>query len=146
MVVQNPDFFGNVEELSDIAKATHKKGALLIVVITEMVSLGVLKPPAMMGADIVVGEGQSLGNGLQFGGPYVGLFGSKKEFVRQMPGRLCGQTIDEDGKRGFVLTLSSREQHIRRAKQLLTSAPMQGFVRLPLPFILHCLVGEVCKN
>ena len=116
VVVQNPDVFGRIRDLSPLAERCHAAGALLIVAVTEVISLGALKPPGEMGADIVVGEGQSIGNGLNFGGPYLGLFATRDKFVRQMPGRLCGETIDADGKRGFVLTLSTREQHIRREK------------------------------
>jgi glycine dehydrogenase subunit 1 len=116
VVVQNPSFFGHVRDFARLAAACHAAGALLIVVVTEVVSLGLLKPPGEMGADIVVCEGQSLGVGLNFGGPYVGLFATREKLMRQMPGRLVGETVDADGKRGFVLTLSTREQHIRREK------------------------------
>jgi glycine dehydrogenase subunit 1 len=116
VVVQNPDVFGNLRDLRPVAEAAHRHGALLIAVFTEAVSLGLLEPPGAMGADIVVGEGQSIGNALSFGGPYVGLFATRQKYVRQMPGRLCGETVDADGRRGFVLTLSTREQHIRRDK------------------------------
>ncbi|HAD99959.1 MAG TPA: glycine dehydrogenase (aminomethyl-transferring) [Rhodospirillaceae bacterium] len=118
VVVQNPDVFGNIHDLRPIAEAAHAKGALLIAVFTEIVSLGLIESPGAMGADIVVGEGQSIGVGLQFGGPYVGLFACRndKSFIRNMPGRLAGETVDADGRRGYVLTLSTREQHIRREK------------------------------
>mgnify|MGYP001501376995 CR=1 FL=1 len=116
VVVQNPSVFGELIDLTPIAEAAHAKGALLIAAFTEVVSLGLVTPPGEMGADIVVGEGQSIGNGLNFGGPYVGLFATRQKYTRQMPGRLCGETVDADGKRGFVLTLSTREQHIRREK------------------------------
>ena len=116
VVVQSPDLFGNLRDLSDAAATCHAKGALLIAVFTEVVSLGLVKPPGAMGADIVAGEGQSIGNCLSFGGPYVGLFAAKAKYLRQMPGRLCGETADALGRRGFVLTLSTREQHIRRDK------------------------------
>jgi glycine dehydrogenase subunit 1 len=116
VVVQNPSFFGHVRDFAKLAAACHAAGALLIVVVTEVVSLGLIKPPGEMGADIVVCEGQSIGNGLGFGGPYVGLFATREKYMRQMPGRLVGETVDADGKRGFVLTLSTREQHIRREK------------------------------
>ena len=99
-----------------LADACHAEGALLVAVVTEPVALGAIKSPGEMGADIVVGEGQSIGVGLQFGGPYLGLFALREKYVRQMPGRLCGETVDAEGKRGFVLTLSTREQHIRREK------------------------------
>lgn len=116
VVVQYPDILGRIEDLTAIAAKAHEHGALMIAVVTEPVALGAIKSPGEMGADIVVGEGQSIGVGLQFGGPYVGLFACKEKFVRQMPGRLCGETVDAEGKRGFVLTLSTREQHIRREK------------------------------
>ncbi len=116
VVVQYPSFYGNVTDLTPVAEAAHASGALLIVAVPEIVALGLIKSPGEMGADIVVGEGQSLGVGLNFGGPYLGLFAAREKFVRQMPGRLCGQTVDGNGERGFVLTLSTREQHIRREK------------------------------
>jgi glycine dehydrogenase subunit 1 len=116
VVVQTPDVFGNLRDLRPVAEAAHRQGALLIAVFTEAVSLGLVEPPGAMGADVVVGEGQSIGNALSFGGPYVGLFATRQRYVRQMPGRLCGETVDADGQRGFVLTLSTREQHIRRDK------------------------------
>ncbi len=117
VVVQYPDILGRLPNLQEIANAAHDKGALLIVVNTEPVALGAVKSPGEQGADIVVGEGQAIGVGLQFGGPYLGLFAVRDaKHVRQMPGRLCGETVDAEGKRGFVLTLSTREQHIRREK------------------------------
>jgi glycine dehydrogenase subunit 1 len=116
VVVQNPGFFGDVRDYAALAESCHRSGALLVVVAAEIVSLGLIKPPGAMGADIVVAEGQSLGNALEYGGPYLGLFATREKFMRQMPGRLAGQTVDADGLRGFVLTLSAREQHIRREK------------------------------
>ncbi|WP_026381497.1 aminomethyl-transferring glycine dehydrogenase subunit GcvPA [Afifella pfennigii] len=116
VVVQSPSFYGQLIDLKPIAERCRQKGALLVAVFTEAVALGLIEPPGAAGADIVVGEGQSLGNALNFGGPYVGLFATRQKFIRQMPGRLCGQTHDKDGKRGFVLTLNTREQHIRRDK------------------------------
>ncbi len=116
VVVQTPDVFGNLRDLSPLAAACHARGALLVAVFTEAVCLGLIEPPGAMGADIVVGEGQSIGNALSFGGPYVGLFATRSKYVRQMPGRLCGETLDADERRGFVLTLATREQHIRRDK------------------------------
>ncbi len=117
VVVQYPDILGRIGDMSALAEACHAAGALLVAVVTEPVALGALKSPGEMGADIVVGEGQALGVGLQFGGPYLGLFAVRDpKHVRQMPGRLCGETVDAEGKRGFVLTLSTREQHIRREK------------------------------
>src|ERR1700744_3747032 len=116
VVVQSPDVFGLIRNLKPIADAAHAKGALLIAVVTEIVSLGLIEPPGAQGADIVAAEGQSIGNGLNFGGPYVGLFATREKFLRQMPGRLCGETVEGEGRRGCVLTLSTREQHIRREK------------------------------
>jgi glycine dehydrogenase subunit 1 len=141
VVVQNPTLFGHVADLSALAAAVHGKGALLIVVVTEIVSLGLLTPPGDMGADIVVAEGQSIGNGLNFGGPYVGLFATREKFMRQMPGRLCGETVDADGKRGWVLTLSTREQHIRREKATSNICTNAGLCALA--FTIHLsLLGE----
>ena len=142
VVVQNPDFFGSVNDYTELAEAAHARGALLIVVVTEAVSLGVLKTPGTMGADIVVGEGQSLGNGLNFGGPYVGLFAAREKFLRQMPGRLCGETVDADGKRGFVLTLSTREQHIRRDKATSNICTNSGLCSLAFTAHLSLLGGN----
>jgi glycine dehydrogenase subunit 1 len=141
VVVQNPSFFGHVRDFGKLAEACHAAGALLIVVVTEVMSLGLLKPPGEMGADIVVCEGQSIGNGLGFGGPYVGLFATKEKYMRQMPGRLVGETVDADGKRGFVLTLSTREQHIRREKATSNICTNAGLCALA--FTVHLtLLGE----
>ena len=139
--MQTPNFFGHVRDFAKLAEACHAAGALLIVVVTEVVSLGLMKPPGEMGADIVVGEGQSIGNGLNFGGPYVGLFATREKYMRQMPGRLCGETVDADGKRGFVLTLSTREQHIRREKATSNICTNSGLCALA--FTIHLtLLGE----
>ena len=139
--MQNPDFFGNLRDLSAIAAACKTKGALLVGVFTEAVSLGLVQPPGTMGADIVAGEGQSIGNRLNFGGPYVGLFATKTKYVRQMPGRLCGQTVDASGRRGFVLTLSTREQHIRRDKATSNICTNSGLASLA--FSIHMtLLGD----
>lgn len=116
LIAQSPNVFGTVTDLSDVAEAAHAHKAILVSVFTEAVSLALAKPPGEMGADIAVGEGQSIGNALSFGGPYVGLFACTEKLTRQMPGRLCGETVDANGDRGFVLTLSTREQHIRRDK------------------------------
>jgi len=141
VVVQYPDILGRLADLRPLADACHAKKALLIAVVTEPVALGALKSPGEMDADIVVGEGQSIGVGLQFGGPYVGLFGCKEKYLRQMPGRLCGETVDADGRRGFVLTLSTREQHIRREKATSNICTNSGLCALA--FSIHMtLLGE----
>ena len=141
VVVQYPDILGRIADLAPIADAAHATGALLVVVNTEPVALGLIKAPGEMGADIVVGEGQSIGVGLQFGGPYVGLFATREKFVRQMPGRLAGETVDAEGNRGFVLTLSTREQHIRREKATSNICTNSGLCALA--FSIHMtLLGE----
>ncbi|MGX1787713.1 aminomethyl-transferring glycine dehydrogenase subunit GcvPA [Bosea sp. NPDC055332] len=141
VVVQSPDVFGNLRDLRPIAEKAHAHGALLIAVFTEVVSLGAVTPPGAQDADIVVGEGQSIGNALNFGGPYVGLFAAKSKYVRQMPGRLCGETVDADGRRGFVLTLSTREQHIRRDKATSNICTNSGLC--VLAFTIHMtLLGQ----
>ncbi|SDD20089.1 glycine dehydrogenase (decarboxylating) alpha subunit [Sphingomonas sp. YR710] len=141
VVVQNPNIFGHIADLSELAARCHAKGALLIAVVTEPVALGAIRSPGEMGADIVVGEGQSIGVGLNFGGPYVGLFACAEKYVRQMPGRLAGVTQDADGKRGFVLTLSTREQHIRREKATSNICTNSGLCALA--FTAHMtLLGE----
>jgi glycine dehydrogenase subunit 1 len=142
VVVQYPDILGRIPDLAEIAEAAHAKGALLIAVNTEPVALGAIKSPGELGADIVVGEGQSIGVGLQFGGPYLGLFAVRDpKHVRQMPGRLCGETADAEGKRGFVLTLSTREQHIRREKATSNICTNSGLCALA--FNVHMtLLGE----
>ncbi len=141
VVVQYPDILGRIADLAPLAAAAHAAGALLIAVVTEPVALGALRSPGEMGADIVVGEGQSLGVGLNFGGPYLGLFACADRLVRQMPGRLCGQTVDADGRRGFVLTLSTREQHIRREKATSNICTNSGLCALA--FSIHMtLLGE----
>jgi len=141
VVVQNPSAFGQVVDLSPLARACQAKGALLVVVVTEIVSLGLLSPPGAMGADIVAAEGQSIGNALNFGGPHVGLFATREKYVRQMPGRLTGETVDADGRRGWVLTLSTREQHIRREKATSNICTNSGLCALA--FTIHLsLLGE----
>jgi glycine dehydrogenase subunit 1 len=145
VVVQNPSFFGHIHDFTKLAEAVHAAGALLIVAVTEVVSLGLITPPGEMGADIVVAEGQSIGNPLGFGGPYVGLFAVRDKFVRQMPGRVTGQTIDVDGRRGWVLTLSTREQHIRREKATSNICTNSGLCALA--FTIHMtLLGEAGLN
>jgi glycine dehydrogenase subunit 1 len=128
VVIQSPNFFGTIEDVTAIADIAHKKGALLSVSITEAVSLGIVKPPVE--ADIVAMEAQSFGVPLGFGGPYAGVIATKEKFVRQMPGRLTGQTVDKNGRRGFVLTLSTREQHIKREKATSNICTNQALVAL----------------
>lgn len=141
VVVQTPNVFGTATDVTKIAEAAHAAGALLIVVVTEAVSMGLLKSPGEMGADIVAAEGQSIGNALNYGGPYVGLFACREKLVRQMPGRLTGETVDADGERGFVLTLSTREQHIRRDKATSNICTNSGLCTLA--FTIHMsLLGE----
>ncbi len=116
VIVQSPNFFGVIEDLAALADATSNVGALLIEVVSDPISLGILKSPGELGADIVVGQGQSLGIPMSFGGPHLGLFACREKYVRQMPGRLAGRTVDHNGRSGFVMTLATREQHIRRAR------------------------------
>ena len=141
IVVQNPDFFGRVQDFTELSETCHQYGALLIIAVTEIISLGALTNPGEMGADIVSGEGQSLGNPISFGGPHVGLLSTREKFLRQMPGRLSGETVDEEGKRGWVLTLSPREQHIRREKANSNICTNSGLCALA--FSIHLsLLGE----
>lgn len=142
VVVQSPSFYGQLIDLKSIAEKAHENGALLIAVFTEVVSLGLIEPPGAQGADIVVGEGQSIGNPLTFGGPYVGLFATKQKYIRQMPGRLCGETVDAEGKRGFVLTLSTREQHIRRDKATSNICTNSGLCCLAFTIHMTLLGGK----
>jgi glycine dehydrogenase subunit 1 len=161
VVVQYPDILGRIGDLSELAERCHAAGALLIAVVTEPVALGAIRPPGEMGADIVVGEGQSIGVGLNFGGPYVGLFATRDKYVRQMPGRLAGETVDAEGKRGFVLTLSTREQHIRREKATSNICTNSGLCALAFTIHMtllgekglralaernHYLAGEACRR
>jgi glycine dehydrogenase subunit 1 len=141
VVVQYPSFYGGIRDLAPIAAAAHAKGALLVVAIAEVVALGLVTSPGEMDADIVAGEGQSLGNALNFGGPSLGIFAAREKYVRQMPGRLVGETIDAAGRRGFVLTLSTREQHIRREKATSNICTNSGLCALA--FSIHMtLLGE----
>ena len=142
VIVQSPDFFGNPRDLIPIAEAAHAHGALLIAVFTDPVALGALRSPGEMNADIAIGEGQGLGNALNFGGPYVGLFATRAKNVRQMPGRLAGETVDAEARRSFVLTLSTREQHIRREKATSNICTNSGLCALA--FSIHLtLLGSV---
>ena len=146
VIGQSPNVFGTVTDLTPVGEAAHAKGALLVTVFTEVVSLGLVKTPGEMGADIAVGEGQSIGVPLGFGGPYVGLFTCKSKFMRQMPGRLCGETVDADGNRGFVLTLSTREQHIRRDKATSNICTNSGLCALAFTAHMTLLGGKGLKQ
>jgi glycine dehydrogenase subunit 1 len=130
LVVQSPNFFGCVEDLKALAERAHAVGALLVVVVTESASFGLLRSPGACGADIVAAEGQSLGVPLSYGGPYVGLFACREQHVRQIPGRLTGVAHDAEGRRGFVLTLATREQHIRREKATSNICTNEGLIAL----------------
>ncbi|HUZ75658.1 MAG TPA: aminomethyl-transferring glycine dehydrogenase subunit GcvPA [Stellaceae bacterium] len=141
VIVQNPGIFGQVRDFGALAASCHKAGALMVVVVAEAVSLGLVKPPGAMAADIVAGEGQSLGNAIGFGGPHLGLFATRDHHMRQMPGRLVGETHDAEGRRGYVLTLSAREQHIRREKATSNICTNSGLCALG--FAAHlALLGE----
>jgi glycine dehydrogenase subunit 1 len=141
VVVQNPSFFGHLHDFTDLAQSCHDHGALLVVAVTEAVSLGAITSPGEMGADIVAAEGQSLGNAMSFGGPTVGLLAGRTEHIRQLPGRLSGQTVDADNRRGFTLTLSTREQHIRREKATSNICTNAGLCALA--FTIHLtMLGE----
>jgi glycine dehydrogenase subunit 1 len=149
-IAQSPNFFGQVEDLAPLAAAAHAVGALLCVA-TEPISLGLLKPPGQFGADIVVGDAQALGIPLSYGGPYCGFFATKKDYVRKMAGRLVGETKDRFGQRGYVLTLSTREQHIKREKATSNICTNQGLMALVATMYLETLgkhglrqVAELC--
>ena len=141
IIVQSPNVFGTVTDLKSIGEAAHAAGALMVAAFTEAVAFGAIEPPGAYGADIACGEGQSIGNALNYGGPYVGLFACKEKYVRQMPGRIAGETVDVDGGRGFVLTLSTREQHIRREKATSNICTNSGLCQLA--WTIHMtLLGE----
>jgi glycine dehydrogenase subunit 1 len=152
IAVQSPNFFGQIEDLSGLADAAHEVGALLCVV-TNPISLGMLKPPGSLGADIVVGDGQPLGIPLSFGGPYLGFFASREQYVRKIAGRLVGETLDSKGNRGYVLTLSTREQHIRRERATSNICTNQGLMALAAAVYLVTMgkrglrqVAELCYH
>ena len=139
LVIQHPNFFGSLEDVKTISEIVHKNNSILIVAITEPISLGLLKPPGELGADIVVGEGQSFGNNLNFGGPYLGFFATLDKYLRQMPGRLVGETVDKKGQRGYVLTIATREQHIRREKATSNICTNEGLCALTASIYLTAL-------
>jgi glycine dehydrogenase subunit 1 len=150
VVVQSPNFFGGIEDLQPIAEAAHRAGALLIVVVAEGLSLGLLRAPGACGADIVCGEAQSFGIPLSFGGSYCGFFAVREKYQRQIPGRLVGEATDAQGRRGYVLTLATREQHIRREKATSNICTNQGLYALMATIYLSTLgrrgVGEVAEQ
>ncbi|MBI3439394.1 MAG: aminomethyl-transferring glycine dehydrogenase subunit GcvPA [Proteobacteria bacterium] len=142
VIVQSPNAFGTITDLKAIGDAAHAAGALMVATFTEAVAFGAIEPGGSYGADIVCGEGQSIGNALNYGGPYVGLFAVKEKYVRQMPGRVAGETVDVDGQRGFVLTLSTREQHIRREKATSNICTNSGLCQLAWTIHMTLLGGK----
>lgn len=140
VIIQHPNFYGLLEEMEQLSEITHQAGALFIASF-DPISLGLLKPPGEYGADIAVAEGQSLGNGLNYGGPYLGIIAARKKFVRKLPGRLSGETVDIEGKRGFVLTLQTREQHIRRDKATSNICTNEALCALATAVEL-CIIGK----
>ena len=139
LLVQSPNFFGCIEDVTALAEQAHAAGALLVVAITEAISLPFLKSPGACGADIVVAEGQSFGVPVSFGGPYVGLFATREKYARQIPGRLVGEAYDKKGRRGFVLTLATREQHIRREKATSNICTNEGLIALAATVYLETM-------
>ena len=139
LVVQSPNFFGCIEDLNTLSERAHAVGALLIVAVTESISFGLLRSPGACGADIVVAEGQSFGVPLSFGGPFVGLFATRDKYARQIPGRLVGEAIDKMGRRGYVLTLATREQHIRREKATSNICTNEGLIALAATIYLETM-------
>ena len=150
VLIQTPNFFGCLEPIEELVSMIHQHGVLLAVSV-DPISLGILEPPGLLGADIVVGEGQSLGNGLNYGGPYLGLFATRKQFVRQMPGRVVGTTADDQGRPGFCLTLQTREQHIKRERATSNICTNEALAALAATIYLSAMgpqglreVGRLC--